>query len=54
MIGRINGFLLEKHPPWIVVDVHGVGYELEASYEYPSGTSSRRRERIHVYASYHS
>jgi Holliday junction DNA helicase RuvA len=31
MIGRINGFLLEKHPPWIVVDVHGVGYELEAS-----------------------
>jgi len=28
MIGRIHGKLLEKHPPQIVVDVHGVGYEL--------------------------
>ncbi|GGW22662.1 MULTISPECIES: Holliday junction branch migration protein RuvA [Halomonadaceae] len=31
MIGRLTGLLIEKHPPWIVVDVHGVGYELEAS-----------------------
>ncbi|OLO05482.1 MULTISPECIES: Holliday junction branch migration protein RuvA [Salinicola] len=31
MIGRLHGTLLEKHPPWIVIDVHGVGYELEAS-----------------------
>jgi len=29
MIGRIHGKLLEKHPPQIVVDVHGVGYELD-------------------------
>ena len=28
MIGRLHGKLLEKHPPQIVVDVHGVGYEL--------------------------
>jgi holliday junction DNA helicase RuvA len=28
MIGRIHGKLLEKHPPQIVVDVQGVGYEL--------------------------
>lgn len=28
MIGRIAGKLIEKHPPQIVVDVHGVGYEL--------------------------
>jgi len=28
LIGRIQGKLLEKHPPQIVVDVHGVGYEL--------------------------
>jgi len=28
MIGKIAGRLLEKHPPQIVVDVHGVGYEL--------------------------
>jgi holliday junction DNA helicase RuvA len=29
MIGRIHGKILEKHPPQIVVDVHGVGYELD-------------------------
>ncbi len=29
MIGRIQGVLLEKHPPQIVVDCHGVGYEVE-------------------------
>ncbi|MBI4986783.1 MAG: Holliday junction branch migration protein RuvA, partial [Rhodocyclales bacterium] len=29
MIGRITGILLEKNPPQIVVDVHGVGYELD-------------------------
>lgn len=31
MIGRLRGTLLEKQPPWMVVDVNGVGYELEAS-----------------------
>ena len=30
MIGRIRGTLLEKTPPYILVDVQGVGYELEA------------------------
>lgn len=30
MIGRLKGILLHKQPPWLVVDVHGVGYELEA------------------------
>ncbi len=30
MIGRIKGVLVAKQPPWIVVDVGGVGYELEA------------------------
>ena len=29
MIGRIAGKLVTKHPPHIVVDVHGVGYELD-------------------------
>ena len=29
MIGRIHGKLLEKHPPQIVVDVGGVGYEVD-------------------------
>jgi holliday junction DNA helicase RuvA len=31
MIGRLRGTLLEKQPPWLVLDVAGVGYELEAS-----------------------
>ncbi|MCM8596291.1 Holliday junction branch migration protein RuvA [Accumulibacter sp.] len=29
MIGRISGILLEKNPPQVVVDVQGVGYELD-------------------------
>ena len=29
MIGRIHGQLVEKHPPQIVVNVNGVGYELD-------------------------
>jgi len=29
VIGRIAGKLVSKHPPQIVVDVHGVGYELD-------------------------
>jgi Holliday junction DNA helicase RuvA len=28
MIGRIHGKLAEKHPPQILVDVQGVGYEI--------------------------
>jgi Holliday junction DNA helicase RuvA len=31
MIGRLQGTILEKQPPWILIDVQGVGYELEAS-----------------------
>lgn len=30
MIGRLRGQLLEKDPPHLLVDVHGVGYELDA------------------------
>lgn len=30
MIGRLRGILIHKAPPQIVIDVHGVGYELEA------------------------
>ena len=30
LIGRLNGTLLSKHPPELLVDVNGVGYEMEA------------------------
>ncbi|MEW6764160.1 MAG: Holliday junction branch migration protein RuvA [Pseudomonadota bacterium] len=30
MIGRLKGTLVSKHPPWLLVDVNGVGYEVEA------------------------
>ncbi len=31
MIGRLRGILVEKHPPRLLVEVQGIGYELEAS-----------------------
>ena len=30
MIGRLRGTLIHKQPPWLILDVNGVGYELEA------------------------
>ena len=30
MIGRLKGILVSKQPPWLMLDVNGVGYELEA------------------------
>lgn len=30
MIGRLQGDVIEKHPPHLLLDVQGVGYELEA------------------------
>jgi Holliday junction DNA helicase RuvA len=40
MIGRLSGTLVAKQPPHLMVDVHGVGYELEAPmstvYELPA------------------
>ncbi|MCE1249931.1 MAG: Holliday junction branch migration protein RuvA, partial [Comamonadaceae bacterium] len=29
MIGKLTGQLLEKNPPEVLVDCHGVGYELQ-------------------------
>jgi Holliday junction DNA helicase RuvA len=40
MIGRLRGTLVHKHPPELLVDCNGVGYELEAPmstfYELPA------------------
>lgn len=30
MIGRLSGIVLEKQPPFILIDVQGVGYECQA------------------------
>ncbi|MES2772380.1 MAG: Holliday junction branch migration protein RuvA [Pseudomonadota bacterium] len=29
MIGRLTGTLIEKNPPQVLVDVHGLGYEID-------------------------
>lgn len=40
MIGRLRGILVSKQPPWLMIEVGGVGYELEAPmstiYDLPS------------------
>ncbi len=44
MIGRLHGILLEKRAPYLLIDVHGVGYEVEAPmstfYELPETGNS--------------
>lgn len=40
MIARLSGILLDKSPPLVVIDVNGVGYEVEA----PSGLFSELPE----------
>lgn len=29
MIGRLRGTILEKQPPQVVLETHGVGYEVQ-------------------------
>ncbi len=30
MIGRLSGILIHKQPPLLMIDIHGVGYEVQA------------------------
>ena len=30
MIGQLRGILEKKQPPWLLIDVNGVGYEAQA------------------------
>jgi Holliday junction DNA helicase RuvA len=46
MIGRLSGALVEKRPPWPLVDVGGVGYEEEIAV--PMTTFQRRPEVCEV------
>lgn len=51
MIGRLQGTLIDKQPPWLLLDVAGVGYEVEAPmstfYELP-GAGEQVTLRIHL------
>lgn len=46
MIGTLEGRITGKQPPWLLLEVHGVGYELEAPmstfYELPATGSDVR------------
>ena len=50
MIGRLQGIIAEKQPPLVLIDVQGVGYEVEAPmsvfYELPA-TGEPVTLRIH-------
>jgi Holliday junction DNA helicase RuvA len=51
MIGRITGVLIEKNPPQVVVDISGVGYEIDVPmstfYNLP-GTGERVSLHTHL------
>ena len=51
MIGRLRGILSHKQPPWLIIDVGGVGYELEAPMSTEVTRSSRSAQASAIWAS---
>ena len=55
MIGRLTGQILDKTPPQLLLDVQGVGYELEVPmstfYELPA-LGETRYATVHVQLEY--
>jgi holliday junction DNA helicase RuvA len=50
MISHLRGTLLEKHPNQIVIDVHGVGYEVTIPVSaYSSLPEQGEQVRMHIY-----
>ena len=48
MISRLSGNLVSKHPPLLVIDVNGVGYEDSAAdYQNLIGTNSHYYQQGH-------
>jgi Holliday junction DNA helicase RuvA len=46
MIGRLRGTVIEKRPPMLLIDVNGVGYELEAPMSTFYGLPDLGREAV--------
>jgi hypothetical protein len=46
MIGRIAGILAAKHPPQVLVDVGGVGYEIDVATKLAKGSTALPRAYV--------
>ncbi len=51
MIGRLRGVLVEKRPPYLLIEVQGIGYEIEApmsTFAHLPGVSAEVRLYTHL------
>ena len=49
MIGRLSGTVVDLATPWMILDVHGTGYELYCSRECLSGAKLGESLTVTVY-----